>query len=150
MEAEELEQYLHEHIPLSAAMQASVKDLQPDRVVLTAPLKPNINHRETVFGGSASALATLAGWSLVHLCLQTSGITARLVIQRNTMEYEGALTDAFSATAVFAQPSDWARFLRTLVRRGRARIAVEATLEQSGRVAGHFSGTFVALAADGN
>jgi thioesterase domain-containing protein len=145
MDPEELEQYLHEHIPLSAAMQASVKELQPDRVVLTAPLKPNINHRETVFGGSASALATLAAWSLVHVCLQTAGISARLVIQHNRVDYERPLTGDFGASAVFTNPEGWSRFLQTLVRRGRARIDVTVSLEQDGQVAGRFHGRFVAL-----
>jgi hypothetical protein len=49
-----LEQYLHEHIPLSAAMGVKVVQADPQCVVLTAPLAPNINHRDTVFGGSAS------------------------------------------------------------------------------------------------
>lgn len=145
MEAAELERYLHEHIPLSAAMQAGVVELQPDTVVLCAPLGPNINHRETVFGGSASALATLAAWSLVHVRMQMAGLSGRLVIQRNTVEYERALTDAFTARAALASADDWPRFLHTLSRRGRARIEVEAVLAQGGVPAGHFSGTFVAL-----
>ena len=141
----ELEAYLHEHIPLSAAMQASVVEVGADTVVLAAPLAPNINHRETVFGGSAAALATLAAWSLVHVRLRTAGISSRLVIQRNTVDYERALTGDFTARAVLARPDDWPVFLRTLTRRGRARIAVEATLEQGAEVAGRFSGTFAAL-----
>lgn len=143
----ELERYLHEHIPLSAAMQASVVELQPDRAVLSAPLQPNINHRETVFGGSAASLATLAAWSLVHVRLRQAGIDARLVIQHNTMDYERALTDDFTARASLAAPEEWPRFLRTLARHRRARIEVVATLEQNGESAGHFSGTFVALDA---
>jgi len=147
MEPEQLEQYLHDHIPLSAAMQVSVREVQPDRVVLAAPLKPNINHRATVFGGSASALATLAAWSLVHVCLDTAGMSARLVIQHNSVDYQRPLTDDFIAIATFKRPELWSRFLRGLVRRGRARIVMAASLEQGGRVAGHFEGTFVALDA---
>lgn len=147
MDPQELEQYLHEHIPLSAAMQASVKDLQPDRVVLTAPLKPNINHRDTVFGGSASALATLAGWSLVHVCLETAGVPARLVIQHNNVDYVCPLTGDFGACATFSNPGAWSLFLRTLIRKGRARIDVRVSLEQDGQVAGRFEGRFVALNA---
>jgi thioesterase domain-containing protein len=60
MELAELERYLHQHIPLSEAMQVSVVEVHPEHVVLSAPLAPNINHRETVFGGSASAVAILA------------------------------------------------------------------------------------------
>lgn len=149
MEPEQLERYLHEHIPISAAMRVTVISIQPDEVVLGAPLAPNINHRETVFGGSASALATLAAWSLVHVRLRTAGVTARLVIQHNTVDYERALTADFTARAVLAAPADWPVFLRTLVRRGRARVGVDAVLEQRGVRAGRFSGRFVALDGSG-
>lgn len=60
MNPQALEQYLHDHIPLSKAMQVSVLEASQERVILMAPLAPNINHTESVFGGSASAVATLA------------------------------------------------------------------------------------------
>lgn len=62
----ELEKYLHGHIPLSKAMEVAVVQVQPEGVILSAPLAPNINHRDTVFGGSASAVAILAAWSLLQ------------------------------------------------------------------------------------
>jgi thioesterase domain-containing protein len=87
MTAPELEAYLHGHIPLSAAMQVSVDAVSIDGVTLRAPLAPNINHRDTVFGGSASAVAILAAWSLLHARMRGEGIAARLVIQSNMMDY---------------------------------------------------------------
>ena len=68
-------------------------------VRLRAPLAPNINHRETVFGGSASAICILAAWSLVHLRLGVDGLRTRLVIQRNTMDYESPVTGEFEAAS---------------------------------------------------
>jgi len=141
----DLERYLHEHIPLSKAMQVSVRSIETDTVVLQAPLKPNINHRETVFGGSASALALLAGWSLLHLRLQRESLAGRLVIQRNSMQYLQPIRGDFTARATLEQPDAWPSFMRTLVRRGRARIAVGSSLEHSGEVVGTFTGEFVAL-----
>lgn len=67
----ELQTYLHAHIPLSGAMQVSVVQAALEGVVLSAPLAPNINHRDTVFGGSASAVASLAAWSLLHTRLSS-------------------------------------------------------------------------------
>jgi len=146
----ELERYLHEHIPLSRAMGVSVAALSPDEVRLAAPLAPNINHRDTVFGGSAAALAMLAAWSLLHVRLAAQGHAARLVIQRNTMEYERPIAGDFSARAALEQPGRFGQFTATLARRGRARISVGALIELSGEVVGRFSGQFVALAgADG-
>ena len=57
MDARELEDYLHAHIPLSAAMQVAVVAVEASGVTLAAPLAPNINHRDPLFGGSASAVA---------------------------------------------------------------------------------------------
>ncbi len=102
-------------------MGVSVVAADEEAVVLRAPLGPNINHRETVFGGSASALAILVAWSLLHLRLRRAGIAGRLVIQRNTMEYDLPVTGEFTARASAGQGRDWQRFTRMLERRGRAR-----------------------------
>ncbi len=146
----ELERYLHEHIPLSRAMAVTVVAATPQEVSLAAPLGPNINHRDTVFGGSAAALAMLAAWSLLHVRLESEGRAARLVIQRNTTEYVRPIPGDFIARATLAEPQRWTQFSTLLARRGKARIAVTAVLEHAGQVAGRLRGEFVALAgADG-
>jgi thioesterase domain-containing protein len=141
----ELEQYLHEHIPLSKAMAVSVVSVEQGAVILKAPLAPNINHRETVFGGSASALAILAAWSLLHTRLRAEHGASRLVIQRNTMEYEQPIAGEFTAHSTLEQPDQWQQFTRMLVRKGKARIAVSSVLQHAGRPVGRFTGEFVAL-----
>lgn len=150
MTPRELEHYLHQHIPLSSAMQASVDEISPDRVVLGAPLLPNINHRETVFGGSASALCILAAWSLLYTRLAALGHESRLVIQRNTMSYEKPIAGRFTAHAPAPPTEAWNAFMRTLERRGRARIVVSSTLRCDGQIAGHFEGAFVAAGSAGD
>jgi len=141
----ELEQYLHRHIPLSLAMQVSVLEVQRQHVVLSAPLEPNINHRDTVFGGSAMAVAVLAAWSLVHTRLVDAGLPSRLVIQRNAMTFSVPMTGAFTAQSSLSDDAQWARFTRTLAVRTRARISVACELFCAGEEAGHFEGDFVAL-----
>ncbi len=149
MSPSELEKYLHDHIPLSRAMEIGVVQVQPEAVILSAPLAPNINHRDTVFGGSASAVAILAAWSLLHTRLSGEGIASRLVIQRNTMSYERPIDGTFTAEAVIASPEAWGRFLHMFKRRGKARITVTSLLNFGGKVAGRFEGEFVALGATG-
>jgi thioesterase domain-containing protein len=146
MNAPELEAYLHGHIPLSSAMRVSVDAVTADGVTLRAPLAPNINHRETVFGGSASAVAILAAWSLLHTRMLADGIAARLVIQSNTMDYDRPILGEFTARSALAEPDQWPRFTRTLARMGRARLRVTAVLESDCEVAGRLTGEFVALA----
>ena len=145
MHNHELQRYLHEHIPLSRAMQVSVLEASPTRVTLSAPLAPNINHRETVFGGSASALAILSAWSLLHVRTSMQGIHARLVIQKNTMSYDLPMLDTFVAVCAFDDPVIWDRFIKLLQRKGKARISLAATLHCHDQQTGALSGEFVAL-----
>jgi thioesterase domain-containing protein len=144
----ELEKYLHSHIPLSKAMQVSALAVSTDSVMLSAPIRPNINHRDTVFGGSASALAILAAWSLMNVRLSQQSVDFRLVIQRNVMEYLAPMAEEFTATSSLKAPQSWERQLRMLERKGAARFAVIAELWCAGKQTGNFSGEFVALAAD--
>lgn len=142
MNLQELETYLHEHIPLSSAMKVSVLEATPEKIILGAPLAPNINHRETIFGGSASALTILSAWTLLHTRLTASGFKCTLVIQRNTMSYEKAVTGRFSAQAITPSTEAWQSFTHMLQRKGRARISVSAVLMQEGAYCRAFRGGF--------
>lgn len=141
----ELKDYLYEHIPLSKAMQVEIEAAEPDKVVLSAPLAPNINHRDTVFGGSASAVAILSAWTLLYVRLQHEGINTRVVIQRNSMQYLHAIPDEFKAIATLPDDQLWQRFIHILQRKSRARIHVSADLLCGQQKVGEMSGDFVAL-----
>jgi len=140
-----LEKYLHDHIPLAKFMGVEVIEADYNGLILSAPLAPNINHRETVFGGSASAVAILAAWALVHIRLQQEGINSRVVVQRNAMRYERPITGKFFASAVIPAPTAWKKFLGILQRKDRARISVSVVLCCHGEKVGEFEGDFVAL-----
>src|SRR5262245_8430039 len=128
MECLELEQYLHESIPLSKAMGVQVRKSKPEHVVLAAPLIPNRNHKSTVFGGSASAVAILAAWSLLHIRLKEAGLRVRLVIRQNTMKFERPIDGKFLASSFVADLSAWERFQEMLKRKQRARISITVTI----------------------
>jgi thioesterase domain-containing protein len=140
-----LERYLHQQIPLSAAMGVRVRMATPERVQLAVPLAPNINHSETAFGGSAAAAATLSAWALLHLRLARARLQARLVIQRSSMEYEQPIPGDFDAVCHFTDEPAWERFRVTLARRGRARLTLAAHLAYDARRMATFEGDFVGL-----
>jgi thioesterase domain-containing protein len=145
VDRDELERYLHEHIPLSAAMGVTVRFATAQSVALAAPLAPNINHRETAFGGSVSALAILAGWSLVRVRLAARRPKCRIVIQRNCIEYDAPITGDFWAISTLAEPAAWERFERMLERHGRARVRVVCAVESAEGSCARFEGSFVAI-----
>ena len=146
MKRRELEQFLHEHIPLSKAIGVQVQKSCADHVVLSAPLTPNINHHSTVFGGSASAVAILAAWALLHIRLRQAGLQSRLVIQQNTMKYEQPIANKFIASSYVEDLSAWEKFKDMLRRKKRARISIKVTIQCRGEKVGEMNGEFVALA----
>lgn len=126
-------------------MGVRVEVATPERVLLFAPLGPNINHHQTVFGGSGVVLATLSAWTLLHLRLAHQRIDAQLVIQRSAMEYERPITGDFEAECRFTDAIAWQRFRAMLDRRGRARMTLKAQLLHASNEMGAFVGDFVAL-----
>ena len=98
-----------------------------------------------MFGGSASALAILAAWSLLYVRLQAEGMGKRIVIHSNTMEYTKPILGDFLAIALPPDEEAWKKLLAALRRNRMARITVRSRLECSGTDVGGFEGEFVVL-----
>ena len=142
----EIQDYLHEHIPLSKSMGVRVEEVTKSRVVLFAPLAQNINHRDTIFGGSASALAILSAWTLLNFRLKDEGMDCRLVIQKNSVSYDRPITGDFLAICEFSDDLRWEKFKLMYKKKHKARIQIDSRLEHEGDTVGSFSGHFVAIA----
>jgi len=147
MTPDDYTEYLHRHIPLTAAVAARVRRMEPGLVEISAPLGPNTNHRGTAFGGSLSTLAILSGWVVLQQALQAEHVAARLVIQKSECDYMEPVDADFSAESRLPL-EEWPRFLQTLARRGRARITVLSLIRADGREVLRASGTYVALRQD--
>lgn len=141
--------YLHEHIPMTAAMGVEVLDADPARLVLKAPLAPNINHRGGVFGGSIATLALTAAWLQVYLRTRDHDPAPTVMIARQQVDYRQPLGGDFVATCEPAAASAWAAFDAALARRGRGRIELAAVVRGTDdeATAARFEGRFVALGA---
>lgn len=140
-----VEQYLHDHIPLAKAMEVAVTSLDAPGVILSAPLAPNINHRNTVFGGSISTLAILSAWTFVHVQLKILEISSRIVIQSNNLDYTNPAEGDFQAHCLLPESQVWYRFINTLTKRGKGRITLDANVYSENVLVGKFQGNYVAL-----
>ncbi len=140
--AAELERVLHEEIPLSRAMGIHVAGYDGSKLRLAAPLAPNTNHKSTAFGGSLYSLAVLCGWGLLHLKLREAGLRKHIVIQESSIRY---LLPVDGEMMAECRPDEtaFARFLSTLKKHGRSRLALNVVIMQNGRPAVEFSGRYV-------
>lgn len=143
-----LQDYLHHHIPISAALGIQVTHATSEKVILQAPMAPNINHKKTVFGGSLHAVVTLACWSLLFTNLTEWPEPTEIVIQQSEIDYLLPVTKDFTAEANFPELTAWQKFTAILARRGKAKIQLTASIYQDSQLAVAFKGSFVALRRD--
>jgi thioesterase domain-containing protein len=134
-----LQALMHEAIPLARCMGVEVVATDANGLVLRAPLAINANDHDTAFGGSLSALATLAGWGLLYLLLDSAGERPNIVIQRGVIDYRRPISADLDARAPLPDETAWRRFNETLRRKGRARIVLRVTMGD----AAVFDGTYV-------
>jgi thioesterase domain-containing protein len=82
---QDLEKFFHERIPITEAMGIRVLACDEQQLTLTAPLDRNHNHLGTAFGGSLSAVATLAGYGL--LWTKLADRSCHVVIRDSTLSF---------------------------------------------------------------
>lgn len=140
----ETEAFLHEQIPLTRAMAVRVASWDGDELHLTAPLEPNHNHLGTAFGGSLSALATLAGYSLVWLLLGNRD--AHIVIRGSSMRYRRPVRGELHAVCHRPGAAAWDAFQAQFAGTGKAALSLQVTVVENGEVCVEFAGDFVAFA----
>ncbi|NHQ87851.1 thioesterase [Iodobacter sp. HSC-16F04] len=132
---------LHEGFPLLKAMQVQLLGDQSGWQ-LTAPYGPNQNDHHSAFGGSISTLATIAGWLWVS---ELAGPGVNVVIQTGNTHFLSPLQADLIAHVCPPEASQTARFLHTLQRKGRARMALEITVgDAAGLIAARFNAQYVA------
>jgi thioesterase domain-containing protein len=139
----EIERFFHEQIPLTQTMGVRVEAYDGRQLVLGAPLAANHNHLGTAFGGSLAALATLAGYGL--LWLELGNRDAHIVIRRSELDYRHPVTGPLRAVCRRPDEAVVAEFKAKFEKSGKARIRLQVTVEEEGRVCMAFEGTFVAI-----
>ena len=140
-----VERYLHEHIPLTGSMGVSVDRYDGTSVTLSAPLTPNLNHRNTMFGGSISTLGIIAGWTLLHIKTQELQINARLVIQKSNTDFVAPAKTGCVAVCSLPTVDVWRRFDGALRRRKLSRVDLFAEIFASNSLVGRHHGSYVAI-----
>ena len=140
---QETEAYFHEHIPLTRAMGVKVESYDAAQFVITAPLEVNHNHLGTAFGGSLSAIATLAGYGMLWLLLEDRDI--HIVIRNSSINYRHPVRDPIRAICRTPDAAVLAVFQERFRLLGKARLDLQVTIEHEGRVCVEFAGTYVAV-----
>jgi thioesterase domain-containing protein len=143
--AQALVAFIHDGIPLARDMALELADYDGERLTLACPLAPNVNDKGCAFGGSLVSLMTLTGWGVVELALRQRGEDCDVFVGESTVRYLSPVWGDFKARAQRAEEASWETFFATLATRGRARIAVTASVPgEDGKPAATLVAQFVA------
>lgn len=123
----QLTERIMESIPLTRHLGFRLLQHQPGELILSAPLALNINDKGTFFAGSQATLLTLGGWALSTLEGESLVSAVDVVAAESHLRYLAPLSDD-ARVRVHASPDNLAAFARRLQRRGRARLALIASL----------------------
>jgi thioesterase domain-containing protein len=142
-ELREIEEFFYKQIPITRAMGVRVAACDAQQFTLVAPIALNHNHLGTAFGGSLSAIATLAGYGLVWLELADN--TCHVVIRKSSLSFRRPVRSEIVAICRRPAQEELQTFKATLAEHCKARITLDVTIEEAGLVAVEFRGIFVAL-----
>ncbi len=114
-----------------------------NKLVLKAPLAPNINHQQSAFGGSLFSVSALAGWSILQLKLGEQDIKANTVIKGGDVSYSAPVFE--DIVCELHLPDDFDAFMPKLTSSGRASLILnsEIFIGTERTVAMQFNGKYV-------
>jgi thioesterase domain-containing protein len=139
----ETEEFFYKKIPITRSMGVRVAAYDGEQLRLVAPITLNHNHLGTAFGGSLSAIATLAGYGLLWLELQDN--TCHVVVRKSSLSFRRPVRKEIVAICRRPAQEDLRLLKAALAEQRKARISLEVTIEEDGLAAVEFRGVFVVL-----
>ncbi|WP_201359788.1 YiiD C-terminal domain-containing protein [Dictyobacter formicarum] len=139
----ELQTLLNTEIPITRHFNLTVGAYDERILRLDAPLAENVNHAGTAFGGSLSALLTLAGWSMTWFMLQEYNLTGEIIIQDSNCRYLAPVKKDFSAYCYRPSNEQLGRFEKMLRTHKKGRLELKAEILEGDTLAVSFVGRYV-------
>jgi thioesterase domain-containing protein len=126
--SEKLKQFFLDHLPITQFMGLEVESYDGDTLILTAPLEPNINDKQTAFGGSLYNAAVMACWGMIYLKTQERNIQCNQVVAEGSMKYIAPVSGRIRAICHSPSEEELAVFFEKFDLKGRAKITLESAI----------------------
>jgi thioesterase domain-containing protein len=126
--SKKLKQFFIDHLPITQFMGLEVESYDGKTLILTAPLEPNINDKQTAFGGSLYNTAVMACWGMIYLKTQEKNVICNQVVTEGSMKYIAPVDSRIRAICHAPSEEELASFFDHFERKGKARISLEAAI----------------------
>ncbi|BFM10612.1 thioesterase domain-containing protein [Simiduia litorea] len=144
--SENLNVFFDEHLPLTGFMGLRVESYDGKKLVLHAPLAPNINDKSTAFGGSLYNAAVMACWGMLYLKTLEAGLVCNQVVAEGHIKYLAPVKGDIRATCSAPSEPELNAFIDRFKSHGKASLSLSAVIECGGKKAVAFEGRYAILA----
>lgn len=145
IETTEFLAWLKNQIPLLEHLGIERMNWDGQNLEVPTPLAPNINDKGTGFGGSQAAIATVAGWCLVTLCLKERGLACDVVIADSHLKYLKPVTGDFVTRVELGDISRADDLAARVKERGKGKLALTVEVVCDDQVCMRLEGIYVAV-----
>lgn len=126
MEAKIIQKIIEDEIPIVKSMGVKFIDFGHDSCIISVPLEPNHNHKNTVFGGSLYSVCTSACYGILFaLQLEDKLEHLDLVIGEGSIRYIKPVDKDFKVRAEL-NSADWKRLKEKVQITGFSKIQLTA------------------------
>lgn len=128
-------------IPLAGAMGIQVVEFAQNRLVVEAPLAPNINMHGSAFAGSLYGVCALAGWGMLWLQLRQRALEGSILLAEARISYARPVVATIRCACEF-DPAPHERQLERLADSGKGVFLLETQVRAADQVAVRFEGRY--------
>ena len=141
-----LQEFFDEHLPITEYMGLALNEYDGKTLSLKAPLAPNINDKQTAFGGSLYNACVMTCWGFAYLKSIEAGIQGNQVVAGGTIKYKAPVDGDFIAVCESPSAEIVDHFIDGFKRHGKGTITLKSSITCNGKVAVEFEGTYAILA----
>lgn len=135
--------YLRHHVPLTRQIDIRAGSQTDQWLELSAPLKPNLNDKQTAFGGTLATLCTLSGWCICSMLCRSLTQKVDIAVIDSHIRYHRPVTgDPITARACFPSIETQQTFIETLQKEGRARLNIKVSVKEGDTNAVSFEASY--------
>jgi len=136
--------FLYLNIPTIRFMGLKLISCSKHTLIASAPAKPNLNDKQTIFGGSSSALMTVCAWSLIKYNLEQRGVYNDVVIAEAKTRWLKAQTNDLHITA--HSEINWTNIITDLHDKQQPKLSVQTQVtNKQNQLCTTMTATFVIL-----
>ena len=135
-----LTEALHQQIALARFLEVRFSAIEDERLELSAPLVPSLNHRGVAFGPGVFTTVALAPWLLLVRWAWARRLQARIILRQSEFEMTRPIDRDFRAVCDHLPPID----LVQLTTAGKTRLSATARVhiddhDPAALYTGHFT-----------